>query len=53
MTDQELIDQASEYGYEYPWVKCGECGEPTYFLPGEPESQESGHYAYHNHGEDA
>lgn len=49
MTDQELIDTARAYGYEYPWVKCGECGEPTYFVPGEM-AQESGHYVYHDHG---
>ena len=48
-SDKDLIDSARAHGYEYPSVPCGECGEPTYLLPGEPGSQESGHYAYHDH----
>lgn len=36
--DLRLIDCAREHGYEYPSVPCGECGEPTYFLPGYDET---------------
>lgn len=50
--DQRLIDSAREYGMEFPSVPCGQCGEPTYFLPGEAGSQESGHYLYHDHDDD-
>lgn len=47
--DERLIQSAAEHGYEYPSVRCSECGGPTYFLPDE-DPQGSGHYLYHDHG---
>lgn len=47
--DLKLIADARAHGYEFPSVPCSECGEPTYFVPGEM-AQDSGHYVYHDHG---
>lgn len=47
--DLKLIADARAYGYEFPSVPCSECGEPTYFVPGDMP-QDSGHYVYHDHG---
>lgn len=49
--DLKLIADAREHGYEFPSVKCSECGEPTYFVPGDMP-QDSGHYVYHNHDDE-
>ena len=47
MTDDlKLIRQARENGYEFPSVPCSECGNPTYFVPGDMP-QDSGHFVYH------
>lgn len=45
--DSRLIADTARHGYVFPSVACSECRGPVYFLPGEPNSQESGHYAAH------